>query len=64
MRSMSPRNETMSQALDRVGAALDKAYAEYCRPQATIAKLAAGPPWYHIVTQIAAPEGAFFMELN
>jgi hypothetical protein len=48
----------MRSAAERVGAALEKAYAAYCRREATIAKLAAGPPWYHIV-QTTAPEGAF-----
>jgi hypothetical protein len=55
--------EDMRSALNRVGTAIDRWYERRCRRQATIEKLAAGPPWYHIV-QTAAPQGAFFMELT
>jgi hypothetical protein len=65
MRNMQSReDETMRERLDRVGAAVRKWAATRRQREAAIAKLAAGPPWYHTVTQTAAPEGAFFMELT
>ena len=54
MRKMSRRNDTcMREALDRVGAAIDRWYERRQRRQAVIAELALGPsgPLFNVATR-------------